>query len=252
LPACRLEAGVAAGWKPALHGGAPRRRRPVSPDCWNDIGVWAPDGATCPLLEKVVHCHNCDVFARAGRGLLDQLAPPDYLEQWLAELARPKDADGGARLSLFVFRIGAEWLGLATSAVAQVAGALPVRTIPGRTSGMLAGLVNIHSELHLCFSMKALLGIVGEDERCERTIVIGNDDGHWVFPADEVWGILDVDPQRMNEAPVTIARDAGAHVRYIIDWERGKLSCLDEQLVFATLLRRATSPAGAPPAGAEG
>ncbi len=211
----------------------------MSPDCWNDIGVWAPDGATCSLLEKVVHCHNCDVFARAGRGLLDQLAPADYLEQWLAELARPKDDDTGARLSLFVFRIGAEWLGVATSAVAEVAGPLPVRTIPGRSRGVLAGLVNVHSELHLCFSMKALLGISTGEETPSRTIVIGDDDGRWVFPADEVWGTLSVDPQRMNEVPVTIARDAGAHVRYILDWERGKLSCLDEQSLLATLQRRA-------------
>ncbi len=224
----------------------------MSPDCWNEIGVWAPSGATCPLLEKVVHCHNCDVYARAGRGLLDQLAPPEYLEQWLAELARPKKDDGGARVSLFAFRIGAEWFGLATSAVAEVTCALPVRTIPGRSRGVLAGLVNVHSELHLCFSMKALLGLAAGDEAPVRTIVIGNDDGHWVFPADEVWGVVTVDPQRMNEVPVTIARDADAHVRYIIDWERGKLSCLDEQSLFAALNRRAASPVGAPPAGAEG
>jgi chemotaxis-related protein WspD len=211
----------------------------VSPDCWNDIGVWAPGGATCPLLEQVVHCHNCAVFARAGRGLLDQLAPPDYLETWTVELARPKSDDAGARLSLFVFRIGAEWLGLAASVVAEVAGALPVRTIPGRTRGVVAGLVNVHSELHLCFSMRSLLGLSAGDENADRTIVIGNEDGRWVFPADQVWGLVSVDPAHMNEVPVTIARDETSHVRYIIDWERGKLSCLDENALFATLQRRA-------------
>ena len=206
----------------------------MSADCWNDVGVWAADGATCTRLAEVVHCHNCDVFARAGRGLLDQPAPAGYLESWAQELARAKDGDGGVSLSLFVFRIGEEWLALPATAVFEVAEVLPVRKIPGRT----AGLVNVHGELHLCFSMGSVLGIAA-DGNAKRSIVIGNAEGQWVFPADEVWGLVAVDPTALDDVPVTIARDAGAHVRYIIDWERGKVSCLDDKLLFTTLQRRA-------------
>lgn len=204
----------------------------MSADCWNDVGVWAAN--TCPKLAEVVHCHNCDVFARAGRGLLDQPAPPGYLESWAEELAKTKDGDMGVRLSLFVFRIGEEWLALPATTVSEIAEALPVRKIPGRT----AGLVNVHGELHLCFSMSALLGIAADGD-ARRSIVIGNPEGQWVFPADEVWGLLSVNPTALDDVPVTIARDSSAHVRYIVDWERGKISCLDDKLLFTTLERRA-------------
>jgi chemotaxis-related protein WspD len=202
-------------------------------DCWNEVGVWAAGGATCPRLAEVVHCHNCDVFARAGRGLLDQPAPPGYLESWAEELARPKEGEDAASLSLFVFRIGEEWLALPATAVSEVAEVLPVRRIPRRA----AGLVNVHGELHLCFSMSAVLGIAA-DEHAGRTVVIGNADGQWVFPADEVWGLLSISAHGLDDVPATIARDARAHVRYIVDWERGKISCLDEKLLFTTLQRR--------------
>jgi chemotaxis-related protein WspD len=202
-------------------------------DCWNDVGVWAEGGATCPRLVEVVHCHNCDVFARAGRGLLDQPAPPGYLESWAEELARVKDGDTGVRIALFVFRIGEEWLALPADAVAEVAERLPIRKIPGRATG----LANVHGELHLCFSMSSILGIAA-DENPRRSVVIGNGEGQWVFPADEVWGMLSVNPTALDDVPVTIARDASAHVRYIIDWERGKISCLDDKLLFTTLQSR--------------
>jgi chemotaxis-related protein WspD len=206
----------------------------MSADCWNDVGVWAANGATCPRLAEVVHCHNCDVFSRAGRGLLDQPAPPGYLESWSEALAEAKEDETAAQFSLFVFRIGEEWLALPATAVSEVAEPLPVRRIPGRA----AGLVNVHGELHLCFSIQSLLGIAAEEARQPRSIVIGDSEGRWVFPADEVWGLLSVQPNALGDVPVTIARDTRAHVRYIIDWERGKISCLDDKLLFTTLQSR--------------
>ena len=206
----------------------------MSADCWNEVGVWAASGATCPKLAEVVHCHNCGVFARAGRGLLDQPAPPGYLESWAEELAKTKDGDAGVRLSLFVFRIGEEWLALPATAVAEIAEALPVRRIPGR----MTGLVNVHGELHLGFSMSSVLGIEA-DSNPRRSVVIRNGEGRWVFAADEVWGLVAVAPTALDDVPVTIARDTSAHVRYIVDWERGKISCLDDKLLFTTLQSRA-------------
>jgi chemotaxis-related protein WspD len=271
-------------------------------DCWNDIGVWSETTPSCPRLAEVIHCQNCDVFARAGRGLLDRAAPAGHLEAWSEELARAKDSVAADdRLSLFVFRVGNEWLALPMSTVKEVAEPLPVRTLPRRSGGLLAGLVNVRGELHLAFSMTMLLGVeagennpssalrapspltrgegsrgtlpsrafsprggekvpkadewrrspevkavglTGEDaggpHAYPRTIVIGDDDGRWVFPADEAWGILSASTAALGEVPVTIARDSAAHVRGILEWERGKISCLDEKLLFATLQRRAT------------
>ena len=213
--------------------------------CWNDIGVWSDATPSCPRLAEVIHCQNCDVFARAGRGLLDRAAPEGHLEAWSDALAQEKEISGDDRLALFVFRVGSEWLALPMSSVKEVAEPLPVRTLPRRSGGLLAGLVNVRGELHLAFSMTTLLG-VEQNETSDvphaypRTIVIGDDAGRWVFPADEAWGTLSARASALGEVPVTIARDSAAHVRGILDWERGKISCLDEKLLFATLQRRAT------------
>jgi chemotaxis-related protein WspD len=218
-------------------------------DCWNEVGVWAA-AATCPLLAQVIHCHNCEVFAGAGRGLLDQPPPAGYVAAWTRELSTTKPQTEDARVSLFVFRIGAEWLALPTGVIAEVAGMLPVRTIPHRSGALLAGMVNVRGELSLCFSMKTLLGIDVDEERQARTasqlvqprmIVLRADDGRWVFAADEVWGIFRTSDDAMRDAPVTISRDAAAHVRGLIGWEHGDISCLDPKLLFATLQRRATT-----------
>src|SRR4051812_32697640 len=55
--------------------------------CWHRIGVWGD--RSCPELAKVTHCHNCPVFAAAGRRFLDGPSPPDYLDEWTERLARP-------------------------------------------------------------------------------------------------------------------------------------------------------------------
>ena len=36
--------------------------------CWQEIGVWGD--RSCPELAAVTHCHNCPVFAAAGRKFL--------------------------------------------------------------------------------------------------------------------------------------------------------------------------------------
>jgi chemotaxis-related protein WspD len=38
--------------------------------CWQRIGVWAANGATCPVLQDVIHCRNCPTYVQAGRRCL--------------------------------------------------------------------------------------------------------------------------------------------------------------------------------------
>ena len=58
-------------------------------DCWNRIGVWG-DG-TCPELPPVIHCHNCPVFAVAGKKFLDAASPEGYSREWAERLAAPTE-----------------------------------------------------------------------------------------------------------------------------------------------------------------
>src|SRR5438105_5558923 len=129
---------------------------PGRDDCWNRIGVFGD--RSCPELPPVGHCHNCPVFAAAGRRFLDGPAPPGYLEEWSARLAEPEAAAAGELLGVLVFRIGGEWLALPVGVLVEVTAPRPIHRVPFR-GGLLAGLVNVRGELHLAVRMDQLLGI---------------------------------------------------------------------------------------------
>ena len=57
-----------------------------------------PGDRSCPELAKVTHCHNCPVFATAGRRFLDAPRPPGYLDEWTARLAAPDNGAAGERV----------------------------------------------------------------------------------------------------------------------------------------------------------
>src|SRR5262245_55956316 len=125
-------------------------------DCWNTIGVRGDH--SCPELPKVVHCQNCPVFAAAGRRFLDAPSPPGYLEEWTERLAAPVEEAVADLESVLTFRLADEWLALPVCVLIEVTTRRPVHRVPYR-GGLLAGLVNIRGELHLCAHLARLLGI---------------------------------------------------------------------------------------------
>src|SRR5262245_55109050 len=129
-------------------------------DCWNRIGVRGD--RSCPELPKVVHCHNCPVFAAAGRQFLDAPSPQGYLEEWTERLTAALEETATDLQSVLIFRLGEEWLALRVQVLVEVTNPRPVRRVPHR-AGLLAGLVNIRGELHLCVRLAQLLGITRPD-----------------------------------------------------------------------------------------
>src|SRR2546421_650683 len=115
-------------------------------DCWNRIGVHGD--RSCPELDKVVHCHNCPVFAAAGRRFLNNPSPPGYLEEWTSRLAARAEFQAADLESVLIFRIGEEWLALPVGVLAEVTPWRQPHRIPHR-GGLIAGLVNLRGELHL-------------------------------------------------------------------------------------------------------
>ena len=137
---------------------------PVVDDCWNRIGVKGDN--SCPELAKVVHCHNCPVFAAAGQRLFERPPPAEFIDEWTRQLARGEPAAPPDTAAVLVFRIGEEWLGLDVQNLVEIAEPRPVHRIPHRTGRRLLGLVNIRGELQLCVSLRDLLGIeAGEDRK---------------------------------------------------------------------------------------
>src|ERR1700740_948398 len=109
-------------------------------DCWRRIGVWGD--RSCPELAQVVHCHNCPVFAAAGRRFLDTPAPGAYVEEWTDRLTAPVEEGATDLQSVLIFRLGEEWLALRVPVLLEVTNPRPIHRIPHRV-GLLAGLVNI-------------------------------------------------------------------------------------------------------------
>jgi chemotaxis-related protein WspD len=214
-------------------------------DCWNRIGVHGD--RSCPELTQVGHCHNCPVFAAAGRRFLDTDPPAGYLEEWTARLAELEEDAAGELLSGLVFRMGDEWLALPVSVLVEVTPPRPVHRVPFR-GGLLAGLVNVRGELHLAVRMDQLLGIsrpvppeqpeangAGPRSGAGRLLVVRRGGDAWVFPVDEVDGVQRVPAADLAAVPPTLARASARFTRGVFRQEGRAVGYLDEARLFEAL-----------------
>jgi chemotaxis-related protein WspD len=220
--------------------------------CWSTIGVMGDH--SCPELTTAIHCRNCGVFAAAARAFLHRPAPPDYLAEW----SRCLDADeasaiagdgagagaGGLRegLGVVLFRLGAEGMALPAGVVVEVTPVRPVHRIPHRTGAVLAGLVNLRGQLHLCASLHGLLGVeprpaaaAHRPDRPARMIVIRRDAATWVFTADEVLGVPRVPLDLLQNVPATLANPAVSFSQSVFDWQGQSVGLLDAARLFEAL-----------------
>jgi chemotaxis-related protein WspD len=212
-------------------------------DCWQRIGVWGD--RSCPELVKAVHCRNCPVFAAAGRRFLDAASPAGYLEEWTERLADAIPEAATDLQSVLIFRLGEEWLALRVQVLLEVTPPRPVHRIPHR-AGLLAGLVNIRGELHLCVRLAQLLGIAtaADDNNGEgpspgaRLIVVRRDGDRWVFPADEVDQVHRFSTSELTGAPATLARSAGRLTQGLFLWQERSIGYLDDARLFQVLRAR--------------
>jgi chemotaxis-related protein WspD len=215
----------------------------IQSDCWNRIGVWGDH--SCPELNQAVHCHNCPVFAGASRRFLDAPPPPSYLEEWTERLIAPIEEAARDLQSILIFRLYDEWLALRVQVLLEVTGPLPVHSIPHR-AGLLAGLVNIRGELHLCVHLAQLLGLKGErdgqptaDAKARpRMIVVENEGQRWVFAVDEVDQVYRLAPSELTGTPATLARSANRLTRAVLTWQERSIGYLDDERLFRVLRSR--------------
>jgi len=212
-------------------------------DCWNRIGVWGD--RSCPELAAAVHCHNCPVFAAAGRQFLDAPSPSGYLEDWAERLAALPETAASDLQSVLIFRIADEWLVLPVAVLVEVTGPRPMHRIPYR-GGVLAGLVNIRGELHLCARLDQLLGITGQltmsanqpQPGRARMLVVRREQDAWVFPVDEVACVYRFAAGTLTAVPPTLARAVARFTRGITVWDQRAVGCLDDARLFDTLRAR--------------
>ena len=241
-------------------------------DCWNHIGVMGDH--SCPLLVEAIHCQNCGVYGAAGRSLLQRVAPPGYVEEWIQILADgPESPDSGesrteyggtqqnrAQLSriqpsgtqpsramekssslqsLILFRLGEECLACPVHLLQLVTTPTPIHRIPHRQNPAFLGLVNVRGELLLCVSLRVLLGIAPPHPEPghgqPRWIVMGTTAQPWVVPVDEIYGIDRVAIHTLEEPPIVLGQETAAYSQGMIQWQGRRVNVLAGDRLLANL-----------------
>jgi chemotaxis-related protein WspD len=211
-------------------------------DCWNKIGVRGD--SSCPKLGVAIHCRNCRVYSTAAVDLLDAELPTDYGTQDTLEIAREKTLSEIDTHSVLIFRIGGEWLALATGVLQEIVSLRPIHSIPHRRDGVLLGLANIRGELLACFSLEKVLRL-GEATLLKplntrvsgRLLVIQHEGQRAVCPVDEVHGIVRFHPRDLAPAPATVTKATASYTRSLLSWADKSVGLLDDELLFHTVNR---------------
>ena len=210
-------------------------------DCWKRIGVWGD--ASCPELEKFIHCRNCPVYSAAAVQSLDVAPPTGYAAEWSARLAGGKAEAETAQQSVVLFRMGIEWFALPTPVFSEVAEHRAVHSLPQRRKGLVLGVVNVRGALLVCVSLGRLLQvgrasdteILTKHRSYGRLLVVRTDAGRLAFPVDEVHGIYHHAAQEAQPVPPRLDQASAAYLRGVLPWGDHLVLCLDEQLLFYTL-----------------
>jgi chemotaxis-related protein WspD len=211
-------------------------------DCWNTIGVRGD--RSCAELKTHVHCRNCSIHAAAAARLLEHAPPEGYIEDWTQYAATRHSSPDADRKTVLIFRIGQEWLALASPIVKEVTERRTIHSLPHRRRGTLLGLVNVRGELLVCVSLTHALGLQsapGEpaSDRLvhDRMLVLRHKDTRVVCAVDEVHGIHNFQTKTLKEVPTTVGKAATAHATWVLPWREHAVGLLDEAALFQTLQR---------------
>ncbi|EKT4456653.1 chemotaxis protein CheW [Pseudomonas putida] len=200
-------------------------------DCWNRIGVRGDK--QCPLLERHVHCRNCEVYAAAATRLLDRYA---LTQDHQAAAVQPDEENTGH--SMLLFRLGEEWLALATACLVEIAPLQAVHSLPHQRSRLLHGVANVRGALVPCLSLADLLGVqAGATEprsarAMPRMLILAAEGGPVVMAVEEIDGIHRLDPQLLGSG-----RDATRFTAAVLQWRGRSVRVLDDQHLMSAVQR---------------
>lgn len=180
--------------------------------------------------------------------LLNRKAPSDYISEWTEILMKEKeskDEKAAKETSVLIFRLYDEWLALPVYVFREVVEYRTIHRIPHRTNPILLGTVNMRGQLRLCISLHHLLQIEPSGDwviaeelmKHDLMLLIEKDNERWVFPSDDIFGILLCDYNNLQNVPVTVAKSTANYLRGIFEHQNKQIGILDEELVFFSLRR---------------
>lgn len=209
-------------------------------DCWNRIGVFGDK--RCPQLERHIHCRNCEVYGAAAIALLDRYGSAlergddDYAQSGTEEVQ-------GAQRSLLIFRLGEQWLAIATRCLAEVMPVSPIHVLPHRNSRGLLGVTNVRGTLVACLSLAELLDLDtqqdarrGERRVIPRMLILESDSGPLVTPVDEVSGIQRIPVTRISSAKHDDKRAISRFTAGVLQWQQQSITLLDDEQLLQTMI----------------
>ncbi|ETF08296.1 chemotaxis protein CheW [Pseudomonas moraviensis] len=209
-------------------------------DCWNRIGIHGDK--SCPLLEEHIHCRNCSVYSAAATRLLDRYS----LQQDQREAVVSKVETDVKTRSLLMFRLGEEWLGLATRTLVEVAPLQAIHSLPHQRSRALLGVANVRGALVACLSLVELLDLDGSVAPASggrvmpRMLIIAAHGGPVVVPVDEVDGIHAIDERILDAASQSGAQNSAKYTRGVLQYRGRSLRWLDEEQLLSAVTRSLT------------
>ncbi|WP_213876987.1 chemotaxis protein CheW [Pseudomonas sp. dw_358] len=210
-------------------------------DCWNRIGVLGDK--SCPLLVEHIHCRNCSVYAAAATRLLDRYS---LGQQRVQQEYRAQQGEVASR-SLLIFRLGDEWLALATRRLIEVSTLQPVHSLPHQRSRALLGVANVRGALVACLSLGELLGIqagsappASTARVTPRMLIIGAQGGSVVVPVDEVDGIHGIGEDLLDSASVAASQAGARFTRCVLAFNGRSVRVLDDEPLLAAMTRSLT------------
>ena len=209
-------------------------------DCWNRIGIHGDK--SCPLLSEHIHCRNCAVYSTAATRLLDRYA---LQQDDRVQVSNTVESEVKTR-SLLMFRLGEEWLGLATRCLVEVAPSQAIHSLPHQRSGALLGVANVRGALVACLSLVELLGLDGISNVAPgtrvmpRMLIIAAHGGPVVVPVDEVDGIHAIDEQILDAASRSGTQASAKYTRGVLPFKGRSLRWLDEEQLLSAVTRSLT------------
>ena len=209
-------------------------------DCWNRIGIHGDK--SCPLLAEHIHCRNCAVYSAAATRLLDRYA----LQQDERDpVAVAVESDVKTR-SLLMFRLGEEWLGLATRSLVEVAPLQAIHSLPHQRSRALLGVANVRGALVACLSLVELLDLdasavpTASGRIMPRMLIIAAHGGPVVVPMNEIYGIHAIDERILDAASQSGAQASARFTRGVLQFRGRSLRWLDEEQLLSAVTRSLT------------
>ncbi|MCF4998442.1 chemotaxis protein CheW [Pseudomonas syringae] len=209
-------------------------------DCWNRIGIRGD--RSCPLLDEHIHCRNCSVYSSAATRLLDRYA---LQQDGRDSVATHVETDLKTR-SLLMFRLGEEWLALATRSLVEVAPMQTIHSLPHQRSRALQGVANVRGALVACLSLVELLDLdvghvpASNGRVMPRMLIIAAHGGPVVVPVDEVDGIHAIDERVLEAASRSGAQSSAKYTRGVLQFKGRSLRWLDEEQLMSAVTRSLT------------